>query len=279
MAFLVYKEIITIGSFIFFVGSIPTFSNFIPNLFSNISEYKSTQPALDEMNLNLKEDKNPVFNENIKEIQLQNLKIQFDKNQVFDNFNYTFSLGKKYAIVGPSGSGKSTLLKILLGLNLNYEGSVKINNKEIKDVNDDFLRNKITYLSNDFFLFKDSIVNNIAMDQQNQKEKLDHSLTLTNLKDELANKDLNDQNFDIENSLSLGQKQRVNLARMFFHNKDFILLDEALANLDKNNIDVILNNLLNDKTKTLIYVSHHLNDEQKNKFDEVLDLKKIHLKN
>ncbi|WP_391591636.1 ABC transporter ATP-binding protein / permease protein [[Mycoplasma] cavipharyngis] len=272
IAYLVINQQLKIATFIFFLTTFPQFANYVPRFFSYVSSIKSTKPVIAELDLNLVQDQNPIFNEVIQQIKITNLNLELANKPIFKNFNYLFEKGKKYAIVGPSGVGKSTLLKIIMGLNLDYQGSVKINNTEIKKINDAFLRNQLTYLSSEPFIYKDTIFNNVVLDQTKDQNSFVNALISVNLVNEINQKDYDNTDFDVESSLSLGQKQRINLSRIFFHQKNFLLLDEALSNLDKKNANLILNNLLNDKNKTVIYVSHHLDEAQKKSFDQVLEL-------
>lgn len=70
----------------------------------------------------------------------------------------------------------------------------------------------------------------------------------------------------------MGQKQRVLLARMFYADKPLIFLDEATANLDKENRNLIESKILKEKNKTVIMISHHLDENQKNLFNEIINL-------
>ncbi|WGI36853.1 ABC transporter ATP-binding protein [Mesomycoplasma lagogenitalium] len=201
-------------------------------------------------------------------LEIKDLHFNYEDKQIIKNFNFVFEKGKKYAIIGPSGSGKSTFLKILLKEIEEYQGKILVNNQDLKNVDLKVWKNSFTYLDSKDFIFNDTVYNNVSLWEENKFEKVKEALIKVNLK----NVDIND-NVDKIINLSTGERQKINFARHFFRDKKVLFLDEALANLDKENVINIENLLLEDPSLTLINVTHHLKEPQK--YDYVINLEDL----
>ena len=169
-------------------------------------------------------------------------------------------------IIGESGCGKSTLMNLILKNIEDYTGDIYINNHKLEGINKYSIYKNIEYMNADNFIFYSTIDNNISMfDDEINKNKVNNileNLNLENRSEELT-----------ENGVSLGQKQRINLARVLYMDKPIIILDEATSNLDKNNRERIENMFLN-LNKTIIFITHYYDEEFIKNFDEVLLLKR-----
>ncbi|WP_391591637.1 ABC transporter ATP-binding protein / permease protein [[Mycoplasma] cavipharyngis] len=199
-------------------------------------------------------------NLNIKKITLKNLSFKYDdQNEIFTNFNFVFEAGKKYAIVGPSGVGKSTLINLITKQINNYQGQILINDQELKSINQKTYYDNFTYLEAKEFVFQDSIYNNVSLWTDNKEQEVKNALKRAQFSNEYYFTNLN--NKAIINDLSTGEKQRINFARHFFRNKNVLILDEALANLDKENVQGIIKEIFADQNLLLINVTHHLGSE------------------
>ena len=167
---------------------------------------------------------------------------------------------KIIGITGRSGSGKSTLLKLFMRFWQVQQGTVSISGKKIDEINTTNLRNMESFVTQETYLFHDSIRNNLRV------AKLDAS------EDEIivACKKASIHDFimslpqgyetnigELGDTLSGGERQRLGLARAFLHNAPFLLLDEPTSNLDSLNEAVILQSLHRErKGKTVMLVSH-----------------------
>lgn len=205
--------------------------------------------------LDLSEDTYKQNDEKINLIEFRNMSYTFDdENYILKNINLKINKGEKIIISGKSGSGKSTLLKILKGYYLNYEGKVLINNKPINAC-----YNKINYITGKETIFTTSIKKNIEIKGSKDLNKIKQMCYL----DEIAQEnDLGYHTLLEENGFNIsdGQKQRIVLARSL---QDFSLLiiDEGLNALDINLEREILKNLFKYyKDKTIIVISHRLNN-------------------
>src|SRR5690606_25407581 len=144
-------------------------------------------------------------------------------------------LKKVTAIVGESGCGKTTFIKLILGLIQPDSGTISLDDINIKDIDVDNYRKNIGVVMQDGFLFNDSILKNIVIDDlEIDLSRLSRSIKISNLA-KMIN-DLPDGLNTIIGSegrgLSQGQKQRVLLARVIYKNPPIIILDEATSALD-----------------------------------------------
>jgi putative ABC transport system ATP-binding protein len=185
-------------------------------------------------------------NENIEEITvLKNISLKIKSNEVF-------------TVVGPSGSGKSTLLRLLNRLEDLSDGSIFLDGQNIKEMDVIALRRKVGLVFQTPILFDDTVETNILFSLKIRKE--------TNLKG-VAEKYINlvglDRNFLSRNSneLSVGQKQRISIARALTSEPEVLLMDEPTSALDPTATHNIENLILDLKSKiglTIVFVTHHI---------------------
>ena len=168
--------------------------------------------------------------------------------------------------MGKSGSGKSTLVNIILGLLKLNSGKKYMENSSYNLEN---FKNLTTYISQDNFIFNDTLLANITM--ENNKRYISHLeskelLKIKNLFKELAFP-LNEENINLDykieengKNLSGGQKQKISLIRSLYNNKKILFLDEITSSLDeKNELEVF--SILKEMSKqnTIILVTHSQN--------------------
>lgn len=205
--------------------------------------------------LDLSEDKYKQNDEKINLVEFRNMSYTFDEqNYILKNINLKINKGEKILISGKSGSGKSTLLKILKGYYLDYEGEVLINNKPVNSC-----YNKINYVTGKETIFTTSIKENIEIKGSKDLNKIKKMCYL----DEIAQEnDLGYYTLLEENGFNIsdGQKQRITLARSL-QNFSLLIIDEGLNALDINLERKILKRLFRYyKDKTIIVISHRLNN-------------------
>ncbi len=203
----------------------------------------------------LYEIKQEKINENISFIELSNVSFSFDDvNYVLKNIDLKICKGEKVLISGESGSGKSTILKLLKGYFKTSKGNVLLNGKLINKVND-----SIVYLSQKEKLFTGTIDENIILKGSKDLKQI-KEICLT---DEFIKRlDLGYYTLIEEDGFNLsgGQSQRIALARAL---QDFsvLIIDEGFSGLDVNLERKIIKNLFKVyKDKTIIIVSHRLNN-------------------
>lgn len=199
--------------------------------------------------------------------KIVNLSFSFEDNSkinILKNINLSVNKGDKIGIIGPSGSGKSTLVDIMLGL-LNPSGGEILINKTIFSSHKNFY-SRLGYVSQNVQLIDGSIKENIIFgNHHNQKNKLELNKRMIEVSKisniyNFANKTSSKFNFKIYEdgkNLSMGQKQRILIARSLFKDPDILFMDEPTSALDNANSTNILKKILKQKYKTIIIVTHH----------------------
>lgn len=211
----------------------------------------------------------------MKIIEIENVSKTYGKHIVIKNLSYIFETGKLYAIIGHSGCGKTTLNNIIGLLDNKYEGSLKINGKDTKKLNEtekSFIRNKdIGFIFQEYLLHEYlTVIENVYLPLINskipktEKEKKAYKL--------LEKFQIHSKANDFPKKLSGGEKQRVAIARALINDAKIILADEPTGNLDRKNEKVVFDELkkLSKCGKCVIVISH--SSEILKYADEVLNL-------
>lgn len=180
----------------------------------------------------------------------------YEKQQVLHEVSFTVKKGEKVAIVGASGSGKSTVMKLLSGFYEKDSGSIKIYGNELEGWDKEKLRELMSYVGQDTYLFPVSIYENVAMaEKKADRQQVLHVIRQTGL----DGMDLYSPVGERGVMLSGGQKQRVAAARALLKKADILLLDEPTAALDTESeryVKEAVDRLAGDKT--CITVAHRL---------------------
>jgi ATP-binding cassette subfamily B protein len=181
---------------------------------------------------------------------------------VLKNLNLQFREGKTTAIVGTSGSGKTTLLKLLMNFYPPTEGSVRIGDLSLLNINNKVWRSHCGVVMQDGFIFSDTIARNIGLgDEHIDRRRLLYAAKVANIQTFIETLPLgyNTKIGQDGNGLSQGQKQRLLIARAIYKDPGYILFDEATNALDAHNERVIMHNLEHAfRNKTVIIVAHRL---------------------
>lgn len=195
-------------------------------------------------------------------VKINNISFGYlDNDKIFDDLNLDFKRGKKYIIVGRNGSGKSTLINILAGLYTPHKGKITYAFGE-KQLGIDKFRNKISVVEQDSYLFEDSVINNIFVNDETTnseyiKQWYDNSFVreiidkLPKGKDTLVNEG--------GSNLSGGQKRCINIARGLVKESDIVILDEPTANIDSNTAKIVSKEIVrmcDESKKTVIIITH-----------------------
>lgn len=181
---------------------------------------------------------------------------------VLKDINLNIPKGKTTAIVGVSGSGKTTLLKLLLKFYEPTKGDIRLGQISLKNLSHRVWRQNCGVVMQESFIFSDSIAYNIAVGAERpDMDRLRHAASVACIDDFIETLPLRyNTKIGMEGSgISMGQRQRILIARAVYRNPDFILFDEATNSLDANNESQILKNLETFlEGRTVIVVAHRL---------------------
>lgn len=181
---------------------------------------------------------------------------------VLRHINIFIPEGKTTAIVGASGSGKTTLLKLLLKFYEPQQGSLTLGGMPFNAISHRHWRSHCGVVMQESFIFSDTIARNIAIGVQHvDQERLHHAVAVANIEAFIQSLPLGfNTKIGAEGmGISMGQKQRILIARAVYRNPDFIFFDEATNSLDANNESLIVRNLSRFfSNKTVVVVAHRL---------------------
>lgn len=233
---------------------------------SNLSNNLNQTLASGERVLSLLEEEPQIEEVGEKEqtifagAKAEHVDFAYEEEQILEDYSIELPKGKVVGIHGASGSGKSTLLKLLMRFWDADQGDIRISGKDIREINTKDLRNMESYVTQETYLFHDSIANNIAVGRpgasreeiiEAAKKASIHKFIMT-----LPN-GYDTEVGELGDTLSGGEKQRIGIARAFLHDAPFMLLDEPTSNLDSLNEGIILKSLHESRgDKTVVLVSH-----------------------
>lgn len=256
----------SIGDLLFFQTLSVYFMQPIQNLASLQLTFQEAKIALHRLNelMDTKQEDsiNTSIAPNLKgKIQFNNVSFNYNKRKsIFKNVNLIINHKEKIALIGKSGSGKSTLAKLIVGYIKPKDGSILINGYNSLDIDVTYLRSKIRYVSQNPILFTGTILENLTygcleknLDEINSVCKI---VGLTSFIDSLP-KRLNTVITENGVNLSIGEKQRICIARALLSGGDIFIFDESTSNLDEYNESYfreIIRNYLREKT--VIIISH-----------------------
>jgi len=218
-----------------------------------INEFLNTEPAIQ----NVAQPENVSLQGNII---FQNVDFIYPHTgiQALKNFNLQIKKGEKVAIVGRTGSGKSTIAQLLLRLYDTTNGKIELDGTDIRRLDLKMLREQISYVPQDVFLFSETVENNIRFGlQKAEKVSVIKAATQASVEKEIAGFA---EQFDTiigERGVTLsgGQKQRISIARALIKGPNLVIFDDCLSAVDAKTEKVIIDSLkdyLQDKTAIII---------------------------
>lgn len=268
------KGLITAGE----IGAIIQLSNYIVDpvttIPANVISIKSVEMEMKRIDKMIaKNNTNSKEYEKFKldnQISIKDLSFKYGDNEVLKGISLDLEKGKKYAIVGESGSGKSTLANILLR-RLDYEnGSVKFDDTELKCIDEDDFYSNISLVSQNVFLFNDTLKNNVCLYNDYSQSDFERSIEKSKLNSVIEDLEEKENTVlgEYGTSLSGGEKQRVSISRALIKNSSFVIMDEATSSLDIKTARAIENTLLS-LNQTVLVITHRIDESILKKYDKI----------
>lgn len=196
------------------------------------------------------------------DVVCRNVSFRYEETDdgVLNDFNAVFRPGKIHGILGRSGCGKSTLLKLMMRFYEAGEGSITYGGEDVNEIRTSSLRKKLAYVTQETFLFHDTIENNIKIANENatraEVEDAARKASIHEFIMSLPN-GYDSRLTELGDCISGGEKQRIGIARAFLHKSRMILLDEPTSNIDSLNEGIVLKSLEREKEdRTILLVSH-----------------------
>ena len=213
-------------------------------------------------NIDIKKNKTKISISNFKKIELKKVFFAYENKIVLKNINLKISNGEFIAIVGESGSGKTTLISLINGEYFPKNGEILIDKKNLNKVNPDDWRKMLAVVSQNNYLFNISLEDNIKFGRPNaKKEEIDDALNLSNSSFfvKQLQKKLKTMISEGGKNLSVGQIQRIAIARALLAKKPLLIFDEITSAQDIESENKIKSSLKKLKgKKTMIVVAHRL---------------------
>lgn len=268
---LIETKDITAGTFVAFLAALIMLYTPVKSIGNNYIAVQNSLLALDRISQLLhaesfesrSDDGKDELTEIKKDITFENVTFSYDgEKTILDNINLTVPVGTKVALVGNSGGGKSTVCSLIPRLYEIDKGSIKVDGKDIRDLSLSSLRDKISMVFQDNFLFAGTIRDNLLYGKKDAtQEQIDFAIKSAYLDDFIDKLPDGLDTVIGERGLLLsgGQRQRLAIARAILKNAPLVILDEATSALDNKSEKVVQRAL--DKLmegRTTIVIAHRL---------------------
>jgi ABC-type multidrug transport system fused ATPase/permease subunit len=252
-----------IQSFIQYMKDFNRPMNVITQVIANLQMAVASIDRINEI-LSMEEEENGTitkFTFNDK-IEFKNVNFSYVEGKpVLKDFNLVIKKGEKVALVGKTGAGKTTIVNLLMNFYNNYEGEILIDGVNIKDLDLNSYRDKISMVLQDTWLFEGTIKENIIFDERITKRELEYILKKSKILHMIEGLP-GGLNFEINeetNNMSAGEKQLFTIARALVANPDILILDEATSNVDTR-LEFLINQSMAQlmKNRTSLVIAHRL---------------------
>ena len=226
-----------------------------------VSTISTLDMAMDMIGEKLEEN-GSIDLEYINTIELNNVSFSYDSKNILDNISCKLEKGKKYAFVGYSGCGKSTILALINGIRKPTSGTIKLDNVDMKYVNQYTYRQRIGVVQQSGLVFNGTIRDNITYGCTNiSNSEVWEAIDKANLTEFIQSlpDDINTIIGENGMKLSGGQRQRITIARAFIRKPQLLIFDEATSALDNKSeaeVQKAIDNISNDVM--VLIVAHRL---------------------
>lgn len=270
-----YGPQISFGSFSAIISANENFMTSFQTMFSELAGFimslANLEPLYDFYVLDSDEEENLEIAEDFQSLEFKNVTFTYpgSDRKIIDDLSFKINKGEKISIVGVNNAGKTTIVKILLRFFDIDSGEILYNGVNIKKISKKSLYEKISGVFQDFsimpFTIKENIIANKAF-SENKTDEIIKQLDLDQKIKELTrgiNTYLNKDIYENATDLSLGQKQKLAIARALYQDADFLILDEPTASLDplaESKIYEHFNEMTQEKTA--IFISHRMSSSR-----------------
>lgn len=275
-AYFIITGRITVGTLLGMAQVSSNLANPLIMIFTNIPKMKSIQPITEKLKDISNSSSIPLKKEAAAFkhcIRANDLSYSYDgQKDVLSKVNCCIERGKKYVIVGKSGCGKSTLIKLLSGCCSTYKGEIHYDNTELHMLDHDQVVQFSSTIHQNIYMFDESIYDNICLHENYPAERIKKVIAESGLTEFIAELPggLQYQVGENGSNLSGGQKQRIAVARALIRNKPLLILDEGTSAIDRQTAYDIENRLVKMQDLTLITITHHLEKDLLEKYDQIL---------
>ena len=250
-----YENVIVIYFIINYLFS--SFNSVINLLPSFIIQKKVIRKINEFYNISLKVDGGDAFKQG--NIKFENVSFSYNNyKKTIDSLSFEIKENEHVRITGESGSGKSTIMKLINKEYENYEGTISIGNKNIKDIDESSYRENVEYLSQEESFINGTIKDNILFGRKTSEEELNRVIKICKIDSIVEKYPLKLETYISSNNnpLSGGEKGLIILARGLLKRKSIIIIDEVLSELDLSFETEVLKNIDQNIYSTIIYITH-----------------------
>lgn len=277
-AYMVMKGNITAGTLLALIQLSATFSTPVLVLMQNFPKITGMKPILKKMEelssyLAGEEEKTREPRPFEKQLVFWDVSFGYEEGQeVLSGLDLTIEPGKKYAVQGESGCGKSTFIKLMTGYSHDYEGSIRLDGREVKDIKESEFAGLISVIHQNVYLFDTDVYDNICLGERFTEEEIEQALDKSGVRQFLDKLEDGVHTEVGENGsrLSGGQRQRIAVARALIRKTPILILDEGTSAVDQKTACAIEKDLLEEDGLTLIVITHHMQEELTGYYDKIL---------
>ena len=266
---------ISFGEFSVIIGANENFMKSFQTMFAETADFlinlKNLEPLYEFMNLEAEPEEKLKEAGDFESLEFKNVSFTYPGSDrlILDDISFKINKGEKISIVGINNAGKTTIVKLIFRFFELDKGEILYNGVNIKKYKKESLYKKISAILQDFAIMPFTIKENILANKTYDNKKLNKILSDLDLTEKISSLDmgietyLNKEIYDNATDLSLGQKQKLAIARCLYQNPDLIILDEPTASLDPLAEAKIYENF-NQMTmgKTAIFISHRMSSSR-----------------
>ncbi len=270
-----YGPQISFGSFSAIISANENFMKSFQTMFSELADFimslANLEPLYDFYVLDSDEEENLEIAEDFQSLEFKNVTFTYpgSDRKIIDDLSFKINKGEKISIVGVNNAGKTTIVKLLLRFFDIDSGEILYNGVNIKKISKKSLYEKISGVFQDFSIMPFTIKENIIANKAFSENKTDEIIKQLDLDQKIKgltrgiNTYLNKDIYENATDLSLGQKQKLAVARALYQDADFLILDEPTASLDPLAESKIYEHF-NEMTrgKTAIFISHRMSSSR-----------------